>query len=136
VPQCHRAPLLEGADGRPTAVAGTAVGEHVDGCCCGWGARLFRLRLLRSERRESGTAGVRTKAIDHTLTFAQQDVARACRQVDVIGTAKKNTEELLASTFGAVGWTVACTGRSPPDADLKRAQRRGAGHRSTGSLSG
>ena len=48
----------------------------------------------------------RTQAINKALTNAQMKIERVCKTADVVVTAKRNTEEILAPTFQAVGWKV------------------------------
>jgi len=47
-----------------------------------------------------------TKATDTALRQAEQDIAKVCSGVDVIATAKKNTEAILLPTFSASGWKI------------------------------
>lgn len=47
-----------------------------------------------------------TKATDTALRQAEQDIAKVCSGVDVIATAKKNTEAILLPTFTASGWKI------------------------------
>jgi hypothetical protein len=46
----------------------------------------------------------RIDAINNGLKFAQAQVERVCTRPEVVATARKNTEELLSSTFKVLGW--------------------------------
>lgn len=46
----------------------------------------------------------RTQAIDHALTWAQEDIKRACGQRQVIDAARENAETVLRATLQPTGW--------------------------------
>jgi len=48
----------------------------------------------------------RAKAIETALGRAQQEIEKACSGPDVLATARKNAEEVLAPAFSATGWSV------------------------------
>jgi hypothetical protein len=46
----------------------------------------------------------RNAAINHALTWAQDDVKRACGQQQILDSARENAETGLSATFQATGW--------------------------------
>jgi hypothetical protein len=56
----------------------------------------------------------RTAAINNSLVRAQEAIERLCRQPDMIATAQRNAEDILASLFRAAGWQASFQWTLPP----------------------